>query len=274
MADLSPEIIKQIVREVVRELRHDPEVPVKSKKKKSSGVETRALILFQAGTFKLAEALKQVGMIESQVEKSGVFTFESARAWICGEELREKTGSRCILDTVKQDGLMKVLEKADILVLPTLCMKVAAKVASLTCDDPESGIVFSALARGKKVLAARDGFMFLEFLGNDRLREEIENILAKLERFGIVFCKTEELSTAFKKMASPGADQRASGKGRAGVEPMTNTALSLVTANDITRTHEEKGREILMAAGGKVTPLARDLAKEYAITISERIQKT
>ncbi len=272
MADLSPEIIKQIVREVVSELRRDPEVPVKNKKKKSSGVETRALIVFQAGTFKLAEALKQVGMIESQVEKSGVFTFESARAWICGEELREKTGSRCILDTVKQDGLMKVLEKADILVLPTLCMKVAAKVASLTCDDPESGIVFSALARGKKVLAARDGFMFLEFLGNDRLREEIENILAKLERFGIVFCKTEELSTAFKKMASPGSNQSASGKTGAGV-PMTNTALSLVTANDITRTHEEKGKEILMAAGGKITPLARDLAKEYAITISEQIQK-
>ncbi len=108
--------------------------------------------------------MQQVEHIERQVEKSSVFTSESARNWICGEDLKEKTGSRCILDTVKQDGLQKILEKADILVLPTLCMKVAAKVASLTCDDLESGIVFSALARGKKVLAARDGFMFWEFL--------------------------------------------------------------------------------------------------------------
>ncbi len=272
MADLSPEIIKEIVREVVSELRRDAPIPAKTKKEKSSGIEIRALIVFQSGVFKLDEALKQVGIIERQVEKSGVFTSESARAWICGDDLKEKTGSRCILDTVKQTGLEKVLEKSDILVLPTLCMKVAAKVASLTCDDAESGIVFSALARGKKVLAARDGFMFWEVLNNAGLREEIESILEKLEQFGIVFCKTEELSSSFQKMTTPGSDQPTYGIKKVGGPP--NTALSLVTADDITRAYQAKGREILLAQGGKITPLARDLAKEYAITILEQMQKT
>lgn len=269
MANLSPEEIKQIVREVVNELRHDAAISAKTKKEKNSGVETRALIVFQSGIFRLDEALKQVGMIESQVKKSGVFTSESARAWICGEDLREKTGARCILDTVKQDGLMKVLEKADILVLPTLCMKVAAKVASLTCDDPESGIVFSALARGKKVLAARDGFMFWEFLANGRLREEIESILEKLEQFGIVFCKTEELSGVFNKITSSASNPSAPQKIKTRVFEKTN-ALSLVTAKDISLAFERKEGEILLASGGKVTPLARDMAKEYAITILEQ----
>ena len=273
MANLSSEEIKQIIREVVSELSRNEAMPAKTKSGKSKEVETRALIVFQSGIFKLDEALKQVGMIERQVEKSGVFTAESARAWICGDDLREKTGSRCILDTVKQDGLEKVLEKADILVLPTLCMKVAAKVASLTCDDPESGIVFSALARGKKVLAARDGFMFWEFLDNGRLREEVESILEKLEQFGILFCKTEELSGAFKEMASSGSNQNATGKTKTSA-PLKNTGLHLGTANDITRAYEEKEKEILLAMGGKVTPLARDLAKEHAITILEQNQKT
>jgi len=272
MANLSPEEIKQIVRQVISELRLDAAIPAKTQKEKSSGIEVRALIVFQSGVFKLEEALKQVGMIESRVEKSGVFTAESARAWICGEDLREKTGSRCILDTVKQNGLEKVLEKADILVLPTLCMKVAAKVASLTCDDPESGIVFSALARGKKVLAARDGFMFWEFLDNGRLRDEIERILEKLAQFGIVFCNTEELSSTFEKMASSGSELSIPGKNKPGTPP-SPMALSLVTASDITRAYEKKLREVLLAIGGKVTPLARDLAKEYAIAILEQPQK-
>ena len=109
----------------------------------------------------------------------------SARSWVCGEDVREKAGSKCILDTVKPEGLEKALQKADILVLPTFCFKTAAKVARLIGDDQESTIVLSALIQDKPVLATNDGFTLLNTLSNKGIRDEIKRILGKLESFGM-----------------------------------------------------------------------------------------
>lgn len=268
MANLSSENIKRIVREVINDLQLNTAVSTRSTKPDGSVTGPRALIVFHPGVRKLDEALTQVRLIESMAGKSGVFTAESARASICGDGAKMKAGgSRCILDSVSRDGLEKVLERADILVLPTFCMQVAAKVAHLTCDDQGSCIVLSALLRGKKVLAARDGFMAWEILSNEFLRGEIEQTLKKLEDFGMVFCRTEELSATFGKMVSPGESEG----GMDGSELQANErpGLSLVTAKEINRAVENKEKFIRLARGGKVTPLAKDLAKEYSLTILE-----
>jgi hypothetical protein len=268
MASLSSENIKKIVREVINDLQLDATVSPGPKKPNGSVAGPRALIIFHSGVFKLDVALTQVHLIESIAGKTGVFTAESARASICGDDVKMKAeGSRCILDSVRPDGLEKVLEKADILVLPTFCMQVASKVANLTCDDQGSGIVLSALLRGKKVLAARDGFMTWKILSNEVLREAIEQILKKLENFGMVFCKTEELSATFRRITSPGKSE--GGIARSELQASEAPVLSLVTAKDINRAVENKEKSVRLARGGKVTPLAKDLAKEYSIVILE-----
>ena len=113
------------------------------------------LIVFQAGVRRLEEALKQLPALEAPAGWSGVYTVPAVRSRVCGADVREfSSGTPCILDTVKPEGLEKVLARADVLVLPTLCLMVASKVAHLMCDDPESRLVFSALLQGKQVLAA------------------------------------------------------------------------------------------------------------------------
>ena len=107
--------------------------------------------------------------------------------------MREQGGSPCILDTVKPEGLEKVLARADVLVLPTFCFQVASRVAHLLADDPDSRLVFSALVQGKRVLAANDGFMVFETLANPALKTEIAGVLKKLEGFGVVFCPTQRI---------------------------------------------------------------------------------
>jgi len=267
MASLSPEDIKKIVREVVDDLQLDAAVSTGSTKPNGSVENPRALIVFHSGVLKLDEALDQVRLIETMAGKTGVFTAESSRSSICGDDVKMKAGSRCILDSVRPDGLEKVLEKADILVLPTFCIQVASKVAHLNCDDQESDIVLSALLRGKKVLSARDGFMTWKILSNEALRGEIERILKKLEEFGMVFCRTEDLSATFGKIISPTLSE-----GRivgAESQPNERPGLSLITAKDINRAVENEEKSIRLAQGGKVTPLAKDLAKEYSIVILE-----
>ncbi len=272
MAEIKTADVKRIVQEVLAEqgLRvagrgADPAAP-----EGPAGKGPRTLIVFHAGVRKLEKALEQVQRIEQASARSSVFTGSSARAWVCGADVRDQAGVRCILDTVSSEGLDRVLTHADVLVLPTLCLRVAARVASMTCDDQESGIVFSALLQGRKVLAARDGFMLCDILVNEALREEIETVLRKLERFGVVFCETESLAETFGRLSAapgPGRTSRRNGeseKGRDGV-PLPR----LIARQHIMAAVNDNQSEVRMRRGGVVTALARDLAREYGLEIVE-----
>lgn len=227
------------------------------------------LNIFHAGVRKLEQALEQIQKIEASARRSSVYTVESARSWVCGADVKEGAGVKCILDTVKPEGLEKALQKADILVLPTFCLKTGAKVANLICDDQESGIVFNALLQGKRILAASDGFLLYDILANAALRSEIDRILRKLEGFGMVFCSTEKLHSTFQKMMS-GADthRNAPSTAKSKLQKNDNPAASkLITAKVIYTAVDEKQNSVQVAPGAIVTPLARDLAKEYSIKI-------
>ncbi len=216
----------------------------------------------------MEQALEQVRLIEQAAGRSSVFTVESARSWVCGADVREEAGVFCILDTVKPDGLEKALQKSDILVLPTFCLKTGAKVASLICDDQESGIVFTALLQGKKILAARDGFLICDILVNDNLQQEIDRILKKLQEFGMVFCNTDQLHATFQEMTAPNINRESHANTQ--VVPDNEKEVSanrLVTAKDINMAVDNKQNTIRLAPGGILTPLARDLAREYAVKI-------
>ena len=252
------EDIRNIIREVLKEkgLSDSPVNQPVSKRIKRPQSAPAVLNVFHAGVRKLDLALEQVGRIEKQSARSGVFTMPSARAWVCGADVKDKIGLRCILDTVSPEGLEKALQKSDILVLPTFCFQTAAKTASLINHDPETAIVISALMQGKKVLATRDSFRFLDVLCNDGIKKEIERILAKLESFGMVLCNTDELYAAFEKMAIKKSS-----------DDVGDSGIKLITAKIVENTIKQKQNTILLAPGGIVTPLARDQAKEYAIKI-------
>jgi hypothetical protein len=268
MTDITREEIKRLVRDVLAEMTSPKASTAQKRAKAPQEKGPRVLVVFNAGVRQLETALEEVRLIEEAAGKSGIFTGDSARAWVCGEDVRGKIGARCILDTVKAEGLEKVLERADVLVLPTFCLKVAGKVANLTCDDQESGLVLSALLQGKKVLASDDGFLVCDVLVNEKIREGIDHILKRLKDFGMVFCPTERLNITFRKLAadeeSRGITDQAPSDGKDASSP-----LRLITAKVITRAVDNKMESIQLAPGGRVTPLARDLAKEYAIKIIE-----
>lgn len=267
----SKEEIAKIVRQILKEAGRGLEAPAEpsSPQRTPSKNGPAVLNVFHAGVRKLDQALQQIQKIEADARRSSVYTVESARGWVCGADVKEGAGVKCILDTVKAQGLEKALQKADILVLPTFCLRTAAKVANLICDDPESNIVFNALLQGKKVLAANDGFMLCDILINEQLRQEIDQILKKLENFGMIFCSTDQLHSTFQKMlhgAKPVKTTPAVVKSETRKEKSAD-AKTLVTAKVIHMAVDEKLNSITLAPGGIVTPLARDLAKEYSIKI-------
>jgi len=257
-----------MVREVLQAkglLNHPAEKPLLNRIQRARSAPA-VLNVFHPGVRRLEQALEQVRLIEDIAARSSTFTVNSARSWVCGEDVREKAGSRCILDTVKPEGLEKALQKADILVLPTFCFKTAAKVARLIGDDQETTIVLSALIQNKPVLATSDGFTLLNSLSNKGIGDEIKQVLGKLESFGMVFCETDQLAATFQQMMTgsnktlPCETKKESGK-------QTAPGRRLITAKDIRMAADNNQDSITLAPGGLITPLARDQAREYAIRI-------
>ena len=268
---MQKEDISKIVRDVLKEkgMLDSPSEKPAPKRTARPASGPAVLNVFHAGVRKLDQALDQIEQIEKLSRRSSVYTVESARSWVCGADVREKAGTRCILDTVRPDGLEKTLRKADILVLPTFCFQTAAKVARLIGDDQESAIVLSALIQGKPTLAANDGFGLYEILTNNGIRDEIEQVLAKLEHFGMVFCRTEHLFETFEKLTAKQPAVALESKDDAAANQTVN-GLKLVTVKDIQAAVDDRQHTIELAPGGIVTPLAADQAKEYGIQIQKK----
>lgn len=269
MNEWNREEIERLVREILAEI--DPgrkDARPKSAVAEKTDSSTRVLFLFNAGVRRLDEAMVHVDRIDASVAKSGVYTGPSARQWVCGADVRGKTSARCILDTVTPEGVEKVLERADVLVLPTLCLIVASKVARFICDDQESRLIFTALLQDKKVIATRDGFLVYEILKNEKIGREIDHIVSKLESYGVVFCQTHELYDTFQKTVSPKKEQgnTASVRSDSGSE---GASLRLITAKAIYDAFNNNINTLKLANNGKITPLALDLAKEYRIQIKK-----
>jgi len=260
MKEIDEEKIRRLVLESLKQIGINPAV---TRQNAGSGVDgPRALIVLNSGLRRVDEALEHVRLIKKQCSKAAFFTVSSARETLCKEDIREKAGGRCILDTVSEDGVEKVLSMSDILVLPTFCFTVASKVANLIVDDSESRLLFSALAQGKKVLATKDSFSFTGLVKNERIGAEIMHILEKLKDMGINFCETQDLEKAFMELVS--SDNKESQRNESNDR---EASMKLITAKVVTEAFEKGNQRIKLAKGGKITPLARDLAKEYSIEI-------
>jgi hypothetical protein len=265
---MQKEDISIIVREVLNEkgLLDSPAAKSTSKRLKRPCPTPVVLNVFHPGVRYLELALEQVRLIENMAGKSSVFTVHSARAWVCGQDVKDKSGCKCILDTVKPEGLEKALHKADILVLPTFCFKTAAKTAQLINDSQETAIVISALMQSKPVLAANDGFTLLNTLSNEGIREEIKRILGKLESFGMVFSQTDQLAATFNNIKA-GMDSAVQSEPQNDSLNRTASTARLITAKDIQIAVDNNQETLPLAPGGIVTPLAKDQAKAHAIKI-------
>ncbi len=283
--------IRQMVRQVVSRLPSDPAIDLSLNKKSGKKSDKKAdhrqeqkkgsisriirnpdgpkiLTVFHAGIFRLDEALEQVRQMNQSAWKFSVFRGGSSHSFISTKKLQNITQVKCFLDKARPADLIKVLDHCDILVLPTFGFPAAAKVAKLLCDDCESRIIHAALAKGKKVLAVKDGYKDPDVKVAPLLIEETQRIFNKLEGFGVTFCETGQLSAWCKKLclnsfepesiAVPGQDQ---------FEKNDLQGKRLITGKDIEKAAQSHQKEVQLAPKGKVTPLARDLAKEYSINI-------
>lgn len=257
--------IRRLVLEILRE-EGLVKPPAENRAPHRNKTGPTVLCVFHPGVRRLEAALAQVRRIEALAGRAGVFTVDAARQWVCRRDVREKAGSRCILDTVGTEGIEKVLERADVLVLPTFCFQTAVRVAQMAADDQGSALVLTALAANKPVLAANDGFTLLDRMANPAMAREMQRVLEKLARFGMQLCETERLAEHFEKLTRGTGRARSAGESR-GRPERGATGRRLISAEDVRQAREAGADRLTLSAGGIVTPLACDLAREYGLRI-------
>ena len=145
------------------------------------------------------------------------------------------------------------MDLSQVVVLPTLSLKVAARVVRLTADCQGSDLVLTALLKGKKVIAAQDGFLAPGTKIASGLKEETDKTLAALAAYGAVLCPTSRLAETYQSLWTQG-DPPASQTGQSPEEVSSKPqGLSLVTARDITAASQAGQNKVYLVAKGLAT---------------------
>lgn len=263
------EVLKATIRRLIAEAAGQVVAPAGEKPARTKGDGPRVLVVYHTGLERLEEALDQVGRIEVLAEKTAFFQGPDARAVMCGDDLKSATGARCSLNSASFEGLGRVMDHSQVVLLPCLSLKVAVRVAGLNLDCQGSELVATALMKGKTVLAASDAFIAPGVDLSPGLTARVTDIRSQLEDMGLILSPTAGLAEAYQALATPAGAAAAGDK-----QPPAPVAqaLSLVTGKDIIAAAQEGRTKVAVSAGGLVTPLALDAAKEYSVKIDREIE--
>jgi hypothetical protein len=244
------EEIKKVLLEVLRENA--------SKAKKGP----RLFFIYNEGLESLDIALREATTISKAAGNTSFYQGPKAHSLMGKRDVKVLTKANSSLNTATNENMARVLDHADMLILPTLSLRVIERVANLRGDCQDSHIILTALLKGVKVLAASDGFIKPGVKLAKGLEGEVNLLLKSLIDKGVSLCSTKELSATYFSLIG---EEKASPE----IVEAKNMAqaLSLITARVVTDAAGVGEKEVYVTKKGLITPLATDMAKEYSIKI-------
>jgi hypothetical protein len=237
----------------------------------------RILVLFGGASAGWQAGLDAIAMLAHDGNQvTAVLT--SSAASILGEgKIREAGASQVILPGVFADAPALVKEH-DLLLIPTLSMNLAAKLALGLFDSLLTTLVLGALLAGKPVLAVRDGAdpdgcggrVWGATGAAATLRARLSANLKTLESFGIRLVAVDEFVPAVRQQLSTGytppaqASTPAGSRASGGAVPVV--AAAVITQADIA--HLQEGGLLRIPNGSRLTPLAQETADRLRLEVA------
>jgi hypothetical protein len=229
----------------------------------------RVLVLFGGASAGWKAGLDAIAMLAKDGHAvTAVLT--SSAASILGEgKIREAGANQVILPGVFADAPALVKEH-DLVLIPTLSMNLAAKLALGLFDSLLTTLALGALLAGKPILAVRDG-ADPEGAGGRvwgatgaaaTLRARLSTNLKVLESYGIRLLPVDEFVPAVQQCLSvnsmPIAQTSAPSSG-----PVV--AAAVITQADIA--HLQEGGLLHIPKGSRLTPLAQETANRLRLEV-------
>lgn len=252
------QLVEWVTREVLQRLG--------KKQTEECAAERKALAIFTGGTIGLSMGLEEIKKLKQSGFTISVVLSPAAEKIAGPERIKECLGLNIPVLTVKDDYPGTLLKEVDVVLVPVLTENTAAKVANIMADTLASTLIMQALMRGKPVLAAKNAADPKDVLriqlgmghGAPGLVQALQANLKKLEVYGVTLVPVQNLAAECQRLLTPK---------KAIVLGETTEKKGIIDAQAVKAAAENGAVKLVIAPGTIVTPLARDLARDYHITI-------
>ena len=231
----------------------------------------RVLMLFSGASTGYVVGMEMINMLTQANHELTVFMTASA-LHVVGEENVRKAGAKEIIGPQQWVDTPGLVRQSDLVLVPTLSMNTAARLALGLMDSLFSTLVLGALLADKPVIAICDGadpygkggLIFSDdFEGAPALRDQLTANLGTLIGYGVNLVGADQFATAVVRQLRTGvrpaapapAVQRFEGNGRS----------SVVSVEDLYAW--QPGATLRLSSSSRLTPLARDYAEQQNLKL-------
>lgn len=254
------EIVKKIVSEVLKKV-YEKEILEKEEKGNKEEKSEDILIVFTGGTGSLDSVLEGLKKLREKYKLFAVFS-EASKQVLPIKEFKENIQ----FEEIVPQNLYKVINESKLVILPTLTQNTAAKIAYGIRDTIASEAAAVSIIAGKKILACEDSIPCNSM--PEEYSKLIKSILQTLKNFGIRFCRAENIFDEVENIN--GSDEIVCKKKEKTAEKEKTEIsmdLKLITGETIQKLYKEGIRKIILPNKCIITPSAKDMIKDYKITI-------
>lgn len=259
--------MRLVVAEVMRQLKQQhPETDRQDNKS-----QYKALVIFTGGTIGFEQSLSQLKKLQ-ELKFALTIVLSAAAEKITGStRLKAELGNDINIVTTESAYPGAFLREADLVLVPVLTQNTAAKLALTLSDTLVTTLILQALMQGKHVIAAvnaadpMDGTRLKGNMGKAApgLMQALRGNLQKLDSYGIKLVDVECLARESEKIIDRTIKPPV-------VEPPAvelPTKKAVLDAATIKAAAIAGAKSVIAAPGTIVTPLARDVAREYGVEI-------
>ncbi|MDU2066594.1 MAG: flavoprotein [Sporomusaceae bacterium] len=260
-------LVEQVVTEVMRRLQTLPQVPQPPERK------VRALAIFTGGTIGMEESFIELTKLQKQGFFFTVVLSQAAEQVIGLGRITAQLGSSVKIITAASPYPGKELRDADLVLVPVLTQNTAAKIAHTQADTLCTTLIMQALMMGKPVVAAQNAADPGDWGRRERnmgkaspaLMAALTKNLETIAQFGIHLTPALELA----KVCFGSLSKAVKVEAVVGRNPKSGTKRAVLDAKIVQAAVAQGLSSISVVPGALITPLARDMARDYGITFSQ-----
>jgi hypothetical protein len=234
----------------------------------------RVLMLFSGASTGYVVGMETIRLLNQANHNLTVFMTASA-IHVVGEENVRRAGAAEIIGPDSWVNTPGLVRETDLVLVPTLSMNTAARLALGLMDSLFSTLVLGALLDNKPVIAVCDGadpygnggLIFSDtYTGSPALRQRMAGHLGTLIEYGIDLVREEEFITAVLRHFQPTPAAPAPVQGAVVSVGGGNGRYSpILTAADLIA--YPPGTTLRLPAGTRLTPLAQDTARRQSLCL-------
>jgi hypothetical protein len=197
-----------------------------------------------------------------------------AASHIVTEAQARKAGAAAVIGPGQWADAPALVHEADLVLIPTLSMSVAARLALGLMDSLVATLTLGALLAGKPVVAIRDGAepggrggeVFGAVDGAAApLRAKLEGHLAAVESFGVELVREPDFLVTVERRLLTGAARRPAPAALDAPRPPAAERAAFITEADLIGL--APGSTLRLAPGSRLTPQAQDTARRLRLAL-------